>query len=223
MPCHRSQPRLSGPLLGHEVPLDRLRRGLARFATKTVCGSSDALPSFSPSSLYLVFSSSSSSSSPSSSSSSCDSLESISNSWILAGFRDVGMYSFLFFYSLFFYLHAIARLILSIVDTNVSRMDEKRIERIERAACTALSKRVRHARRLPRRSFFLSIRSRHNRRICSWLRAMARLYRFERHRWPPPARCCPSRFEQVLRNSRLMRRPGVQVKRIMAFNEEESW
>ncbi|OAD59025.1 Protein Wnt-6 [Eufriesea mexicana] len=29
-------------------------------------------------------------------------------------------------------------------------------------------------------------------------------------------------FEQVLRNSRLMRRPGVQVKRIMAFNEEES-
>ena len=102
MPCHRSQPRLSGPLLGHEVPLDRLRRGLARFATKTVCGSSDALPSFSPSSLYLVFSSSSSSSSPSSSSSSCDSLESISNSWILAGFRDVGMYSFLFFLFSFF-------------------------------------------------------------------------------------------------------------------------
>nr|KAF7425091.1 hypothetical protein H0235_007529 [Vespula pensylvanica] len=30
------------------------------------------------------------------------------------------------------------------------------------------------------------------------------------------------RFEQVLRNSRLMRRPGVRVKRIMAFNEEES-
>lgn len=43
-----------GPLLGHEVPLDRLRRGLARSATKTVCGSFHALPSFSPSSDSLL-------------------------------------------------------------------------------------------------------------------------------------------------------------------------
>lgn len=96
----------------------------------------------------------------------------------------------------------------------------------------ALSRRVRHARRLPRRFFFLPIRSRHNRRICSWLRGMVR---------PPLSfRAAPvaatgghaaarrereraQQFEQVLRNSRLMRRPGVQVKRIMAFNEEESW
>lgn len=45
-----------GPLLGHEVPLDRLRRGLARPATKTVAGPSMLfLPSPFPLSRFRFF------------------------------------------------------------------------------------------------------------------------------------------------------------------------
>lgn len=65
-------------------------------------------------------------------------------------------------------------------------------------------------------SLFLSLPrySRHNKRFCSSL-----------YNAGPPLSFRASDgsvFEQVLRNSRLMRRPGVQVKRIMAFNEKES-
>lgn len=213
---------LSSPPLGHEVPLDRLRRGLARFAAKTVCGSlrfsSSILllaPRPHPSPVLLI-----------------PFLLLRHRAAVRKFFRDFDISS------------GLPSGRLHRPRCSVYRTSARFTGKIERDSTGCERRRVgtspfqgsieessSHAHvsapfpfffspsvpvSLPLHRFVLVIIEESVRGRALWSASIVPSGR------QPPARCWLSRLEQVLRNSRLMRRPGVQVKRIMAFNEEES-